>query len=582
MASQSEILARLRDALTLSDPEWDVSVGTPEYKILEAVSSEIATVYNDGMLNNYHLDVDLKAGTDLDDFVQLFGMYRLLSKRAVGTVTFQRGVAADQDYNIASGVQVVKPATSVSPAIYFQTITSATIPRGQTEVEVPIEAAVGGTSGNVVAGAITAMATQVGGATSVVNQSPLTGGRDPESDTDLRIRWKTTVFRNLAGTISQFQAIALDDPSVTRATVIGPQNRYTEQLQIPAGSPPVIISQVIDSKYTFPPGGEFIGYGLNQEDQNIALRGSDYTYLQTVPFSAQILDTTNYTVGSILNVEHEYTPKASRNDPANGVTHKVDIFVSGQESTEALEEVTMNRSLLFSGTGALGRENWRRVDDTTQPTVGNFFMRLQRAPVLSLPPSITIGTTTYFLNTHYWFVRDIGSNRGSTLAQDGIEWLSSNSPTNNQNVIVTYRYNNVISRLNEQIRSIGLVGQDTLVHQSTPVNLRFHLAVVYNTGVQTSSVDNQIDIAVTNWLEGKGFKDNVQISDLIDTVKNVEGVDNVRLVKSTEDSSNYGIVELAWNTTTVKTRHTGDIYLQSDQVPVNIDTVIVPKAQNTF
>jgi len=111
MPSGQEFLQRMMDALALSDPEWDIAVGSPEFKILESVSTELASVAFNSTLNDFHFDIDVKSGADLDNFVQLFGTTRQLGKRATGTVTFSRGTPADVDYSVPYGSQVVSPAT---------------------------------------------------------------------------------------------------------------------------------------------------------------------------------------------------------------------------------------------------------------------------------------------------------------------------------------------------------------------------------------------------------------------------------------------------------------------------------------
>ena len=200
MPRRDEVIASMRDALQVQDPEWDISPGSPEWKILEAVAQQIENITFNSVLNDYHFDVDKKAGLELDLFMSLFGFARIRARRATGEVTFQRGTPALQDYIIPLGTQVFVQATAFNPALYFQTTISAVLPQGATEVSVPVQAVVGGSTGNVAAFTITGMATAVGGVTAVINSQAISGGRDAESDEDLRDRWRATVFRNISGT----------------------------------------------------------------------------------------------------------------------------------------------------------------------------------------------------------------------------------------------------------------------------------------------------------------------------------------------------------------------------------------------
>lgn len=237
MATASQILARLQSQLALTDSTWDITVGTPEYKILEAVASELATAANNSTLQSYSFDINTKSGSALDQYVSLFGMYRLLGYSATGTVTFSTSSAASANYYIPMGTQVYVPpqAGNSTNAVYYQTQAPALILQNTTSAEVPIEATQPGVNGNVPSGAITSTTSGLTGITSISNTNPTAGGSDPETDAQLRARWSATVFRNLAGTEDQFLSVALGAAPVTLANVIGPQVRIEEQDQITGG-----------------------------------------------------------------------------------------------------------------------------------------------------------------------------------------------------------------------------------------------------------------------------------------------------------------------------------------------------------
>lgn len=537
MPRPEEILARLRDALVFSDPQWDVSVGTPEYKILEAVSMEVANYTNDSTLLATNFDIDTKAGQDLDNFVRLFGFERLQAKRATGTVTFSRGTLADQDYVINFGTQVYTPSTATSPAVYFQTTVTAVLPQTQTQIEVPVEAVVGGSAGNVAAGKITNINATINGVTAVLNENGFTGGRDQESDADLRSRWRRTVLRNISGTEDQFLGLAYNEEAVSRAIVIGAVENHREQLTVAAGA---VTSTVPDSKYTYAAGGEFLGKNLGASTEELATRTVDYTFVQ--PGVAPFQPTANLTAagllkfpnGSVVEFEHEYTPASSRNDPATGVVDKVDIFVAGDTAQDVSEE-TVQGSELFAASGALLNTNWIREDGATAPTVGNRLLRLAKVPVISLPATITVGGTTYTKNTHYWLVRDnrLGF-RYSTRAQDGIEWLAAGTPAAGTAMTVEYFFNSLIERINEQVNLVRLIGMDTLAHRANYLRMRFNLVIMLRQGATADQAKIAIEDALTLWLESKSFKDSLQVADLYDVVSSVPFVDNVRLVTSGE------------------------------------------------
>jgi hypothetical protein len=435
MPRREEIYARIRDFLQVAVPDWDISVGTLESKAVEAFAVELEAVTLDSVLNDYHLDPDKKAGQELDEFMSLFGFFRLAGQRATGSVTLSRGTVAPQDYVIPQGTQVIAPSSVESQGVYFQTVTSASLAAGQTSVEVPVECLEAGTFGNVAAGVVTTLGTTLGGVSQVVNHSPFTGGTDPESDADFRARWRQTSNRNYSGTEGQFIALALQERAAKRALVIGPVSTYKEQLAL--GAPGTVTSQNNDSKFTYPPGGEFFGFSVGQAGEVLGIRapagvpgGNDYSMSTAVPPVVTLNNRTLFPNGAVAELEQQYCAKCSRNNPATGVLDKIDVFVSGDDPKEAIEQLVMSRSTSVQWTaGQLDRTQWVRDDGVSNPATGNFLMQLFKTPLTSIPDRITVGTVTYTKEVDYWLIRDLSTNRFSARARDGIEWRGSTPGT---------------------------------------------------------------------------------------------------------------------------------------------------------
>jgi len=235
MADTSGVLARLQAALSVYDPTWDVSVGSATYKILESVASEIALANNNSVLQTYSYDVNTKSGVELDAFCNLFGVYRLSGKRASGVVTFSINTPATNIYDIPVGTQVAVPiGPNYTSAIYYSTTSPAILGIGDTSVDVPVVATLPGAYSNVPIGVITRNVTNLVGITSVLNNSAITNGLDPESDSALRSRWQNTAFNNTTGTQGNYVMTAMQDPNVNLVNTIGQQAFYNEQLQINA------------------------------------------------------------------------------------------------------------------------------------------------------------------------------------------------------------------------------------------------------------------------------------------------------------------------------------------------------------
>src|SRR4051794_5689560 len=109
--TQADLVAQMRAALALSEPDLDTTIGSTVRKIIDAVAEVGAESFVDRFLLDYQYDIDSKSGQDLDDFVALFGFTRLPAKRATGTVVFQRSSPATANILIPAGTQLATEGT---------------------------------------------------------------------------------------------------------------------------------------------------------------------------------------------------------------------------------------------------------------------------------------------------------------------------------------------------------------------------------------------------------------------------------------------------------------------------------------
>ena len=226
LASQNEIVSKMRAHLAVTEPDLDTATGSVTRKILDAVAESISEAYIDQHLLTYSYDIDSKTEGDLDAFVALFGLSRIPAKRAVGTVTFSRSGAADKIIAIPVNFQVT---TAGSPPVALQTITAAVMNVGEMSVNVPVQAVTAGPNGNVPPGSLYPLQPLENIATAV-NPAALTGGAAQETDSELRERWKKTVFRNMAGTECQPPGTQVLVPR-NRRTVPGVQGSVKVELE---------------------------------------------------------------------------------------------------------------------------------------------------------------------------------------------------------------------------------------------------------------------------------------------------------------------------------------------------------------
>jgi uncharacterized phage protein gp47/JayE len=609
MPDSSDLSNQMVTALATVEPQLDTSIGTSVRKIIDVFAEQLAAAYVDQHLANYTFDLNSKSGADLDDFVLMFGFTRFQAQRAVGVTTFARTSAATQDYQIPVGTQL---ATVTGTLVYFATTTPAVLATGQTSVDVPIQAVVGGTSGNLAAQTLTALASPVDGIMSVTNNSPTTGGTDFETDDQLIARFKSTVFRGLAGTEDMFLAVALEssagqtataqaivdasedttDLPVTQANVLGSSQRWREQLQIDGSGNATSTIPAANARYIYP-GTQIFGPDI--DNGSILVPGMAYSFDATVippvvhSLAGGLVD------GDLYDLDFEYSSSGSRNDPANGIVSRVDIWVNGSRNVQASETTYFRTARTFNNTSgnALNVANFvRSKTNGTPPTVGNYFVQLGFGPIVTFPTSITVAGTTYTQGTDYWVVHDNTAFGYAPTSLFGLEWLSSHAPADAQPIVLdsatSYTYNAVPADVQDRIRQWRLVTMDVQAHQAKRQYLKMNFVIMYTSGYDQATVNAAVKSAMANFLATKGFDAAVQISDVGQAAHSVDGVDNIRLSNQTEPvpSGSYGLELVSSVGGHLAFQQSGgrpiDLQFGDNQVPVLYDCTFLVKAANSF
>lgn len=605
MTTQADIASQMKAALAASMPELDTSVGTPASKILDAVAGSIADAYLDNQLLTYTYDIDSKTDADLDAFCQLFGIARLPAKRATGSVTFTRGSDnTDAIVFIPINFQIT---SATETGIIFQTVTGATMNVGTLSVTVPIQAVDAGPGGNIGPNLITNMASPIQGVATVTNTAATSGGMDQETDTALRARWKATVFRNMAGTEDMFLGIALNDPDCFAANVVTATKQVREQIQIASG---VATSTVNDAKYVF---GTPVFLGQDIDNGDVFVNGHDYTFTATTPPTITVNNAAAIPNGTIADLEYQYTPLASRSDPANGILNRIDVWCGGTRAVAAQQSLVFQNTKTFTTSGTYKLAEFVRPDGTN-PVSGNVFIPLAFGPILTVSPTVTIGSTTYGLATAanpmgtvtggvtyaYQIVHHNTSAGWTPMSLFGLEWNAANLPANNSvftlGVDGAYTYNEVPTSIQKELDSWRLAGMDARAHQATVALLRFSFAIMYERISYPPQVNQSINAELSNWLNSLGLNSVVQVSDVLQVVHNVPGVDNVRFLNGSDYSgftvgtaNSYAVgIQRLTSAGTVQTSYVDangrakDVLFTDSEVPQFGGGVYAQKAQNSF
>ncbi|GAB4373062.1 MAG: hypothetical protein Kow0042_16750 [Calditrichia bacterium] len=175
-------------------PLSDINVGSVTRTISEAISREIATVYQQINLAYLSAFLDTAQGKSLDLVVSILGITRKTKDFAVGLATFFRDPSITGNITIPQNTQL---STSKEEA-FFQTTEPRTLQRGQVRIDVPIRATddFKGEAGRVDAGTITNMVQPIAGITRVNNFEATFLGAEDETDEQLRGRARA-VLRSL-------------------------------------------------------------------------------------------------------------------------------------------------------------------------------------------------------------------------------------------------------------------------------------------------------------------------------------------------------------------------------------------------
>jgi Baseplate J-like protein len=604
--STADIVAEMISSMSLTEPEVDTSIGSFMRKVFDVVGEQIAPAYAERHVMQSSFNVDAKSGPDLDEFCSQFGIHRLAARRAVGVALFVRPEAAVQNIVIPANTQI---ATGTMPQIVFTTVAPAVLLLGTTSVAIPIQAVVAGESGNLPADALTNLLSPLSGVSASTSQSDATsGGVNAESDEALRLRFRRTLFRSMAGLEDMFIGVAIedstpDDPTdsvAQQANVLGASKRWREQVQVVADGADLVAESTLptgSAKYIFP-GSAFVGEDLDGGE--VLKEGVHFTFDHTASPPTITAIGEGLVEDRVYDLDFKYVPSASRNDPEEGITNRVDIWVSGVAAQQA-NEVSYFRSTAFSetSTDALYRQKFVRLEGNgaTHPTAANLFVQLAWGPIIDFPNTLTISEETYVRGTDYWVVHDDSGHGYSPTSMFGLEWLASNAPATNSRILLAdaqaYFYNRTPADVEARARTWKLTTTDIKAHAAKQIRLALNFAVMYSASYDRAAVQAELDRTMAVWMNTLGFRSVVQVSDILSVAHSVAGVDNVRFLNSLESSTgeddDWGIQRVTSNGTHIAHFASGstparatDIVLAENEVPVLMDIRYLTKAQNSY
>lgn len=602
MTSQSDVAGQIIQALGVTAPDLDTSVGSVARKMIDAFSSQVADASVDTHLLTYQYDIYSMTGAALDSFVQTVGgLSRFPATAATGTVTFTRQTAVD-----VVSVPVNSQVSTADGSVVVQTLTAAILPVGTLVASVPVQATVAGPQGNVQANSLTQMMTPVAEIATVTNLGPLAGGANQETDSQLQTRWVTTAFKSMSGTEQMFLGIALNNPSCKAANVVGTAVNRIEQVQVIGATAASVVS---DAQYVYP-SGQVVGKDIDGGD--VAVPGLQYLWNSSVlPPQIQVLDASYFPNGQIVTLQFNYLDVWSRNNPSQNIFNRVDVWCAGVNAVQAVQTVPFSNSLVFGNSAPYNIANYVHPDGTP-PTAGNIFLPLAFVPILTVDSVISVGGTNYGLATPqfplgtvangvsyaYQIVHENDAFGWGPFSNAGLEWAASLAPANGSAITISedYTYNNVPASIQQDLENWRLAATDVLAHQAIEVFLEFSLAVIFDPNTTQATTTAAIQTALSSWLTGLGFSAIIYPSSVIQQVENTPGVTACRFIVGSDiptwngsnpNAYDVGIQQINSVSATVASfvdsaGNPVDIILGASQIPAFGALNITAKAPNSF
>lgn len=184
----------------------NLTVGSVLRAILEATASVGLWLQYLILLVLQATRLSTSSGSDVDSFVNDFGVTRLPAVAATGDVTLSR-LTTGQPAFVPVGTTLLTGDQTQSFAVMADTTNSAYVATPVAgynvgpliaAITVPVQAVTPGLGGNVLAGTIALISTSLPGIDNVINSTDFTNGANAETDAALKIR-----FQNYLSTISK-------------------------------------------------------------------------------------------------------------------------------------------------------------------------------------------------------------------------------------------------------------------------------------------------------------------------------------------------------------------------------------------
>lgn len=469
----------LISAIRVQDPSLDTSPVSPVRVLINAVA-EMGAQADTAVDRAYNWDISSKSGRDLDNFVDTFGFSRLPAKHALGFVTLVFSSNITKDYVIPAGTRLYSTKRGPNGNYTYQTVETVGIPRYTAYQTIQVASEFAGASYNARAGEIRSIDFDIEQLIQVLNEEPITGGKREETDEELRLRFRSELFRSNLGNPSWYRNIALRHPRVSATQLIATSQEVEEHLKIVRGRAQCQEDSLIftypDSFSVFLPKNN---KWLEENKDYIIILDNDDPKPPALEFIG-----TEYSEGDIVTVRYRYCSSRSRNNPATNNMHYLDIYVSGNQSEPVIDYSSWSSKQIF-GSGS--------VNEQTHPDgiVGLPYYVFVRQPVSRIPKEVSIQGISYIEGKDYELIKDKSVNADSTRAKDILLW-KTNLPVGEPVPIFHFPYyhESVVSDIQEVLDQPDMhtAVDDILVHAAKEIEFDLDIVVEWERGISDDDV----------------------------------------------------------------------------------------------
>lgn len=360
------------------------------------------------------------------------------------------------------------------------------------------------------------------------------------------------------------------------------------------------------------------------------------------PFAPNVtfldINATGLSSGDIVLMEHAYISKNSRNDYTYGILNCVDVFVNGEnlQAVNSVEVVPSPSNDLQDSTATAWTYqndptviNFQRALDGVSCASGSLMQPMYWQPVSDLPDTIEVGSSTYYkanywnpgdstyyfdstftIKAHYCMAFEVNSYYGTIRARNGIEWFQSgdnylngvltgdtltdsgswsgakiDAQAGTQFTVEAYLYDQNISDLQATMEANKQTTTDVLVHKARLRYFQPVVTVMYSFGSTQAVVNASIVASLDSFFDNQYYGAAIQMSDILQVIHNVPGVDNVRWSNDDPDTDDNRVQEVSANGYPLASGvvwHTDDFFIQDDELAALADgpVLVVPNGQD--